>query len=111
MLNITISTLHYWESEFTQLDPPRTLGGTRKYRQEDIEMCELIKNLVRNKGYSIEYTKKVLADYRKYPPRRPFFCNSADDALRLLSEAKSRCEYIHAIARIEAVESYLLEAK
>lgn len=34
-------------------------------------------------------------------------CKSADDALRLLSEAKSRCEDAHAVARIEAVEGWI----
>lgn len=67
----------------------------------------MIKHLLREKGYSIEYAKKALADYRRYPPRHPFVCKSADDALRLLSEAKSRCEDAHAVARIEAVEGWI----
>lgn len=107
MLDVPISTLRYWENEFEQLDPFRTPKGTRKYRPEDIEVCKLIKHLLRDKGYSLEYAKKELADYRKYPPRHPFSCKSAEDALRLLSEAKSRCEDAHAVARIEAVEGWI----
>lgn len=111
MLNITISTLHYWEDTFEQLDPFRTPGGTRKYRSEDVVMCKLIKHLLRDKGYSLEYAKKVLADYRKCPPRNPFVCKSADDALRLLSEAKNRCEDAHAEARIEAVKRWIANSE
>ena len=37
----------------------------------------------------------------------PFSCKSVDDALRLLSEAKSRCKDAHAEARIEAVEGWI----
>lgn len=107
MLNIPISTLRFWEDSFEQLDPFRTPGGTRKYRPEDVEMCKLIKHLLRDKGYSLEYAKKALTDYRRYPPRHPFSCKSAEDALRLLSEAKSRCEDAHAVARIEAVEGWI----
>lgn len=107
MLDVPVSTLRYWENEFEQLDPFRTSGGTRKYRPEDVEVCKLIKHLLRDKGLSLEYAKKQLADYRKYPPRKPFSCKSADDALRLLSEAKSRCEDAHAVARIEAVEGWI----
>lgn len=107
MLDIPVSTLRFWEDAFEQLDPFRTPGGTRKYRPEDVEMCKLIKYLLRDKGLSLEYAKKQLADYRKYPPRHPFSCKSADDALRLLSEAKSRCEDAHAVARIEAVEAWI----
>lgn len=108
MLNIPISTLRFWEDSFEQLDPFRTPGGMRKYRPEDVDMCKLIKHLLRDKGYSLEYAKKELANFRKYPPRKPFVCKSADDALRLLSEAKSRCgEDAHAVARVEAVEGWI----
>lgn len=107
MLDIPVSTLRFWEDTFEQLDPFRTPGGTRKYRPEDVEMCKLIKHLLRDKGLSLEYAKKELADYRKYPPRKPFSCKSAGDALRLLSEAKSRSEDAHAVARIEAVEGWI----
>lgn len=108
MLDVPISTLRFWEDTFEQLDPFRTPGGMRKYRPEDVEMCKLIKHLLRDKGYSLEYAKKELANFRKYPPRKPFVCKSADDALRLLSEAKSRCgEDAHAVARVEAVEGWI----
>lgn len=107
MLNIPISTLRFWEDTFEQLDPFRTPGGMRKYRPEDVEVCKLIKHLLRDKGYSLEYAKKAMSDYRKCPPRHPFSCKSAEDALRLLSEAKSRCEDAHAVARIEAVEGWI----
>lgn len=107
MLDVPISTLRFWEDTFEQLDPFRTPGGTRKYRPEDVEMCRLIKHLLRDKGYSLEYAKKELANYRRYPPRHPFSCKSVDDALRLLSEAKSRCEDAHTVARIEAVERWI----
>lgn len=107
MLDIPIPTLRFWEDTFEQLDPFRTPGGTRKYRPEDVEMCRLIKHLLRDKGLSLEYTKKELANYRKYPPRHPFSCKSVEDALRLLSEAKSRCEDAHAVARIEAVGGWI----
>lgn len=108
MLDVPVSTLRFWEDTFEQLDPFRTPGGTRKYRPEDVEMCKLIKHLLRDKGLSLEYAKKELANFRKYPPRKPFVCKSADDALRLLSEAKSRCgEDAHAVARVEAVEGWI----
>lgn len=107
MLDVPVSTLRFWEGTFEQLDPFRTPGRMRKYRPEDVEMCKLIKHLLRDKGYSLEYAKKELADYRRYPPRHPFVCKSAEDALRLLSEAKSRCDDAHATARIEAVEGWI----
>lgn len=107
MLDLPISTLRYWEDEFDQFCPQRTAKGHRRYTPDDVEVCKRIKFLLRDKGLSLEYAKKELGDYRKYPPRHPFSCKSAADALRLLSEAKSRSEDAHAVARIEAVEKWI----
>ena len=60
MLDVPVSTLRFWEDTFEQLDPFRTSGGMRKYRPEDVEMCKLIKHLLRDKGFSLEYAKKEL---------------------------------------------------
>ena len=108
MLDVPVTTLRFWEDTFEQLDPFRTPKGTRKYRPEDVEMARLIRSMLRDKGYTVEAVKRNLADYRKYPPRKPFVCTSANDALRLLSEVKSRCEEdAHAVARIEAVAGWI----
>lgn len=107
MLDVPVSTLRFWEDQFPMFNPNRTAKGTRKYRPEDVGMARLIKSMLRDKGYTVEAVKRQLADYRKYPPRHPFSCKSVDDALRLLSEAKSRCEDAHAKARIEAVEGWI----
>ena len=108
MLDVPISTLRFWEDTFEQLEPFRTPGGMRKYRPKDVEMARLIKSMLRDKGYTVEAVKRNLADYRKCPPRHPFSCKSVEDALRLLSEVKSRCgEDAHAVARVEAVEGWI----
>ena len=112
MLNLTVPTLHYWEREFEQLDPDRTPGGMRKYRPEDVEMCKLIKHLLREKGYSLKYAKTKLSEYLSTGQlnikERTFTCNSSKDALRLLSELKIKCEGDNfAVARIEAVEEWI----
>lgn len=114
MLDVSISTLHYWEKEFEQFDPFRTPGGTRKYRPEDIEMCRLIKHLLRDKGYSLEYAKGKLKEYcttgQLNADRRVFTCESRKDARQLLSALKIKCEGdAYAVARIEALESWITE--
>lgn len=48
----------YEEILIEQLDPFRTPGGILKYRPEDVEVCKLIRHLLRDKGYSLEYAKK-----------------------------------------------------
>ena len=108
MLNIPASTLRFWEDTFEQLEPDKTSSGHRRYTPENIEVCKLIKHLLRDKGYSLEYAKRDLEAYRKCPPRNDFVCKSADDALNLLREVANMVDgNLHAEARIKAVERWI----
>lgn len=108
MLDLSVPTLRYWENEFEQLDPFRTPGGMRKYRPEDVEMCKLIKHLLRDKGYSLEYAKKELAGLNAVPQlHAPDKCKSAKGAIRLLTEALRRTSDPNAAIRIKYVLEWL----
>ncbi len=107
MLDIPHSTLRFWEDTFPQLEPDRTPKGQRRYKPEDVEVCRLIKHLLRDKGYSLEYAKKAMEAYRKYSPRNAFVCKTAEDAINLLRDAAQMTQNEHAVARIEAVEEWI----
>ena len=108
MLNIPASTLRFWEDTFEQLEPHRTPSGQRRYTPENVEVCKLIKHLLRDKGYSLEYAKKELEAYRKHPPRNDYVCKSADDALNLLREVTNMVDgNLHVEARIKAVAQWI----
>lgn len=107
MLDVPVSTLRFWESMFPQLTPEHTEKGHRRYTAENVEVCRRIKHLLRDKGLSIEYAQKEMNNYRKCQPRRVPSCKNSSDALRLLFEAKSRCDDAHAVVRIEAVEGWI----
>ncbi len=110
MLDVSVSTLRFWEDTFEQLDPFRTPGGTRKYRPEDVEMCRQIKHLLRDKGLSLEYTKKELAGLNIVPQlHAPDKCKSAKGAIRLLTEAERRIDDASAKIRVEYVLEWLRE--
>ena len=108
MLNIPASTLRFWEDTFEQLEPDRTPSGQRRYTPENVEVCKLIKHLLRDKGYSLEYAKKELEAYRKCPPRNDYVCKTPEDALSLLREVKAMIDVnLHAEARLKAVERWI----
>lgn len=108
LLNVSISTLRFWEDTFKQLTPLRTPKGTRKFRPEDVEMCRLIKHLLRDKGYSLEYAKKELAKLNVVPRlHAPDKCKSAKGAIRLLTEAARRTNDESTTIRIEYVLEWL----
>jgi DNA-binding transcriptional MerR regulator len=54
LTNLKPYVLRYWETEFTQLNPPKNRAGNRTYRQKDIEMVLKIKNLLYKKKFTID---------------------------------------------------------
>ena len=55
--------LRYWETEFEQLKPQKNRAGNRIYTNKDIQLIMYIKDLLREKKYTIEGAKKILEDY------------------------------------------------
>ena len=55
--------LRYWETEFDQLKPQKNRAGNRIYTNKDIQLILYIKELLREKKYTIEGAKKILEDY------------------------------------------------
>jgi len=55
--------LRYWETEFEQLKPQKNRAGNRIYTNKDIQVILQIKSLLRDKKYTIEGAKKILAEY------------------------------------------------
>jgi DNA-binding transcriptional MerR regulator len=54
--------LRYWETEFEQLKPQKNRAGNRIYTNKDINLIMQIKNLLREKKYTIEGARKILSD-------------------------------------------------
>ncbi len=52
--------LRYWETEFTQLKPPKNRAGNRTYRQKDIDIIHKIKGLLYKKKFTIEGARKQM---------------------------------------------------
>ena len=54
--------LRYWETEFEELDPQKNRAGNRIYTNKDIQLILKIKTLLRDKKYTIEGAKNIIAD-------------------------------------------------
>ena len=108
MLGVSAYTLRWWEKSFPMFNPNRTPKGTRRYTHDDVRMATLIRELLHDKGMKTEaaitYINKT---YRKHPPRNAFVCNTADEALALLNDAKVSIDNLHTLARIDAVTEWI----
>ncbi|GBD88017.1 HTH-type transcriptional repressor YcgE [bacterium BMS3Abin03] len=61
--NIEQYVLRYWETEFEQLKPQKNRAGNRIYTNKDIQLILYIKELLREKKYTIEGAMKILEEY------------------------------------------------
>ena len=60
ILGIPASTLRFWESKFTVINPRRNAGGTRFYTPADIEKIRMIHFLVKDRGLKLEAAQEQL---------------------------------------------------
>ena len=61
--NIEQYVLRYWETEFEQLKPQKNRAGNRIYTNKEIQLILHIKNLLRERKYTIEGAKKIMENY------------------------------------------------
>jgi|GEM_PF-1357533 len=59
-LDIEPYVLRFWETKFTQISPTKGRGNRRLYNHKDIDTIKSIKDLLYNKGFTIEGAKKYL---------------------------------------------------
>lgn len=60
MLDIPVSTLRFWETQFAILTPRRNKAGTRFYTDGDLERIRMIRYLLHDKGMNIEAAREAL---------------------------------------------------
>ena len=59
--------LRYWETEFSQLKPPKNRAGNRTYRQKDIDILLNIKDLLYTKKFTIDGARSVISRKETIP--------------------------------------------
>lgn len=60
MLDVSLSLLRFWESEFDIIQPLKNRKGDRFYNKRDIENLKMIYHLVKEKGYTLKGAKQQL---------------------------------------------------
>lgn len=60
ILGIPMSTLRFWESQFSIIKPKRTDKGTRLYSSSDIEKIKMVNYLVRERGIKIDVAQEMI---------------------------------------------------
>ncbi len=64
MMDVSTSTIRYWENEFEALKPFKNKKGNRLFKTNDIETVRLIHYLVKTRGLTIAGAKNKLKENR-----------------------------------------------
>lgn len=59
-LDLPQHVLRFWETRFAVIRPLKRSGGRRYYRPEDVALLRRIRDLLREKGYTIKGVQKLL---------------------------------------------------
>jgi len=60
MFEVSRSLLRYWENEFSFLTPRKNRKGDRLFTKENIQQIQIIYNLVKERGFTLEGAKQEL---------------------------------------------------
>lgn len=60
MLDLPLSTLRFWESKFTFIRPFRDSKGNRYYTPRNVELLQMVKYLLKERGLKIEAAQAEL---------------------------------------------------
>ncbi|NNF21443.1 MAG: MerR family transcriptional regulator [Saprospiraceae bacterium] len=65
MFNVSKSLIRYWETEFKFLTPRKNKKGDRRFTKENIQQLQIIFNLVKERGFTLEGAKQEIKNNRK----------------------------------------------
>lgn len=74
--------LRFWESEFPNLAPEKSRSGHRVYKRRDVEVVLQIKELLYERGFTIDGARKQLSRRRARPEDRAKILIGVRDELR-----------------------------
>jgi DNA-binding transcriptional MerR regulator len=60
MLDVPVSTVRFWENEFTVLKPMKNKKGNRLFTPADIKNLKIIHHLLKEEGMTLSGAKKKL---------------------------------------------------
>ncbi len=99
MVDVSQSTLRYWETVIDRLNPVKTAGGSRRYTAQDIELIQKLKVLLHDEGYTIKGVNKYLATHHissvsTEEKTGPPSVDKAADGRELLENIRARLQEI-----------------
>ena len=86
IFGVQTSTIRYWESEFDVLRPRKSTKGNRMFTERDMRYLQMIYQLVKVKGYTIQGAKDALKTKFDSLEKNAMMIRTLSDAKRFLTD-------------------------
>ena len=86
IFGVQTSTIRYWESEFDVLRPRKSTKGNRMFTERDMRYLQMIYQLVKVKGYTIQGAKDALKTKFDSLEKNAMMIRTLSDAKRFLND-------------------------
>ncbi|MDD2328294.1 MAG: MerR family transcriptional regulator [bacterium] len=93
---VNVSLLRFWEKEFDNINPKKTAGGTRQYRQEDIQQVEIVYHLVKERGMTLEGARQTLRSKKDEETKRVEAVTRLTEIKKELLQLEEEFDQLHA---------------
>jgi len=84
--DVNESLLRYWETEFNNINPRKTPGGSRQYTVEDITEIALVYHLVKEKGMTLDGARQSLRQKKDETTRKIQVINKLEQIKKELED-------------------------
>lgn len=89
LFNVNASLIRFYEKEFEQLHPAKSVKGNRQFTKSDIEILKLIFQLINENGYTIEGARNYLKTNYQTARNRQQQINALTELKFFLTELKN----------------------
>lgn len=89
LFDVSKSLIRFWESEFEVLKPHKNSKGDRRFTPKNLEQMQLIYELVRERGFTLEGAKREIKRLKEYKRERAAVIERLEALKMFLEEMKN----------------------
>ena len=92
MFQVSKSLIRFWENEFDSLRPHKNSKGDRRFTPQNIRQFELIHELVKERGFTLEGAKQEIKRQQKFQKKKAEMLNSLREVKAFLEQLQAQEE-------------------
>ena len=88
IFDVSKSLIRFWEGEFDILKPHKNSKGDRRFTQQNIDQLQIIYNLVKKRGFTLEGAKKEIRQQKARLKQKQQMTERLKDLKNFLKELR-----------------------